>query len=125
MPYPRNIDILMNRRNLLRDAIAVDVYGIPKARKMRQRSRTLRYCKGYIRRKQPFELLKITDPRTYETIEKIDSLENLVKKLIEREIGFKLPLAKERKDQTEEDIPSEVVLPFILCSSNYTILLLS
>jgi hypothetical protein len=98
VPYPQNSDIVRNRRNLLQDALAVDVYNIPKARKTRQESRTVRYYKVHTLRGLS-KTLKISDPLTYEAIEEVDGLENLTRKLVEREIGFKLPLSEERKEE--------------------------
>jgi hypothetical protein len=100
VPYPFNNDVINNRRNILQDAVAVDVYGIPKGRKTTQLSRTLRYTPL-----SPYTMsqdLQITDPRTYEKIRETDSLKNIVEKIVEGEVGFKVPLSEKRKAQVKE-----------------------
>lgn len=96
VPYPLNRDMMRNRRNILRDAIGVDVYNIPNARKISKRSRTVRYCSV-----GSSSNLMITDPRTYQTIETGESLESLAKKFSGRQIGMRLPLTEKRKKAIE------------------------
>ena len=100
VPYPLNSDMIKNRKNLLRDTIAVDIYNIPKGRKTRQKTRTVRYYGRVLTLTgRPSGMLKIADPRKFETVKKVDSLENLAKKLVERKIGLQIPLARKRKEK--------------------------
>lgn len=96
VPYPINSDVIQNRRSLLKDAIGVDVYNFPNARKISKGSRTVRYCKAG----SSYSLV-ITDPRTYEKIETGESLESLARKFSGRQIGMRLPLTKQRKEAIE------------------------
>jgi hypothetical protein len=95
-PYPLNADIVRNRRSLLQESEGVDVYDIPKGRKISQGSRTVRYHRYVDSAGNRFSEIEITDPRTYEKIERKSSLESLSKRLIEGEIGIRLP-AEDRK----------------------------
>jgi len=100
VPYPLNVDLVKNRRNLLRDRVTVDVYNIPKRRKTGQKTRTVRCFPPVVTLQgQFYRKLEIADPRKFETIKKVDSLENLAEKLIERKIGFQVPLPRKRKEK--------------------------
>jgi len=96
VPYPMNSAIIRNRRSLLQDAVGVDVYNFPNARKISKGSRTVRYCRA----RSSYSLV-ITDPRTYEKIETGESLESLARKFSGRQIGMRLPLTKQRKEAIE------------------------
>lgn len=107
VPYPLNVDLVRNRRNLLRDTITVDVHNIPRGRKVGQKTRTVRCYPPVVTLRGRFHrMLRIADPRKFETIKKVDSLENLAEKLIERKIGLQVPRPRKRKEST----PSQVVL---------------
>lgn len=100
VPYPLNVDLVKNRRNLLRDRVTVDVYNVPKRRKTGQKTRTVRCFPSVVTLQGRFHRkLEIADPRKFETIKKVDSLENLAEKLIERKIGFQVPLPRKRKEK--------------------------
>lgn len=99
-PYPLNRDIVKNRMNLLRDTTSVDIYDVPKGRKSIQKTRTVRYYTGGITiTGRSSRMLKIADPGKFEKIKKVNSLEDIAGKLVERKIGFQVPLSKERKQK--------------------------
>jgi len=100
VPYPLNRDMIKNRKNLLRDTIALDVYNVPKGRKTRQKTRTVRYyTRVFTLSGHPSRILKIADPKKFEMIKRVNSLEKLAKKLVERKIGFQVPLPEDRKEK--------------------------
>lgn len=94
VPYPLNVDIVRNRSRLLQDADAVDVYDVPKGRKTSQGSRTVRHHGRIDSSGNRYSEIEVTDPRTYEKIEKKSSLEDLSRRLIEGKVGIRLPIAK-------------------------------
>lgn len=100
VPYPLNSGLVKNRRTLLRDTITVDVHNVPKGRKIGQKTRTVRcYPPVVTLRGRSHRMLRIADPRKFETIKKVDSLKNLADELIERKIGVQVPLPRKRKEK--------------------------
>jgi len=96
-PYPQNRDIAINRTTLLHGTKAVDVYDIPNGQKITQRTRTVR-C-----RRLGGGSMEITDPSEYQPIEKVHSLDDLANKLIEKQIGFEVPLSEKRKEKIKRE----------------------
>ena len=99
-PFPFNSQLVANRGNLLKATIPVDIYNIPKGRKTSQKTRTVRiYSTTTIN--NPFHRrIEIADPRKFEPIKKVESLENLTEKFIERKIGLQTPLPRTRKEKS-------------------------
>ena len=89
VPYPYNLDIINNRQTLLIDSISVDVHDIPRAQKISQRTRTVRFNRQSNLRTISLGLpanLEIVDPRKYEPVEKILNLKSLCERFAEGEI---------------------------------------
>jgi hypothetical protein len=100
VPYPLNSELIKNRKHLLQNTITMDVYNVPKGRKTRQKTRTVRcYPPNLTLKRKIYRRLKIADPRKFETIDKTDTLDNLAGKLIERKIGLQVPLPRNRKEK--------------------------
>jgi len=100
-PFPLNRALIRNRKNLLRDTITLDVHNVPKGRKTSQKTRTVRcYPPHFTLRGRIHRTLRIADPRKFETVKKVDSLENLTEKLIERKIGLQVPRQRTRREKS-------------------------
>jgi hypothetical protein len=102
VPYPLNADIVLNRNRLLQDADAVDAHDIPRARKISQGTRTVRHYRRVDSHGNHYSEIEVTDPRTYEKIEKKNNLEDLTKRLIEGKVGIRLAEDMPRKERKKE-----------------------
>jgi len=101
VPYPYNSDIIQNRNTLLIDSMSIDAYDIPRASKIRQKTRTVRFYRssnaGLMLLGLPANL-EIADPRVFEKMEKAQDLKSICKKFAEGEIGLHNPVDKKKHD---------------------------
>jgi hypothetical protein len=102
VPYPLNADIVLNRNRLLLDADTVDAYDIPHGRKTIQGTRTVRHYRHIDAQGNYLSEIEVTDPRTYEKVEKKHSLQDLAKRLVEGEIGVKLAEDVPKKERKKK-----------------------
>jgi hypothetical protein len=102
VPYPLNADIVLNRNTLLQDADTVDAYDIPHGRKVSQGTRTIRHYRRVDAHGNRNSEIEVTDPLTYETIERKRSLQDLAKRFMEGEIGIRHGENVPKKEQKKK-----------------------
>jgi hypothetical protein len=122
VPYPLNSDFVQNRQHLLNDAIALDVYDVPNAQKVSQQSRTVRYYRNRNVYGNLNNVIRVADPRVYETVQKTNDVIGVCKLLIEGEIGIETPInddIRRRYDKEKHTHPRKLF--YIHLSSERTI----
>ncbi len=96
VPFPLTTDLLRNRAQLLELSCALDVFDIPNPRKISQNTRTIRHYTGTTLSGLSIIGVEVSDPWTFEGLERISTLKSLCHQLIENRIGRSTREQRER-----------------------------
>jgi len=99
IPFPKVRDLISFRPRLLDLAVAIDVYDFPNSRKTSQKTRTIRLHKQRTLTGMP--IVEITDPWTFQRVEKINTLTTFGEKLIKGEVGYKIKEGKHPEERKQ------------------------
>ena len=115
VPLPTTQEIVRNRSNLLALSLALDIYDVPKRTKTTQKTRVVRVTKSSLSPN-----LEIADPRKFDKVEKVLTLENICNLVGNMELGRNTATHKNRPDAIERKAIRVKGIHYIHVSEKYS-----